>query len=451
MTFSIIQKSQLEGALRLDAEYYQPKYLENNKAILDSGYQVETLGKLIYPVKNGFDFRDFSTEGRPYLRAGDVLSGEVNFRGAAKIDIPAQDVKKEIGLRPGDILFSRKGTYGRAAVVEEDFANAVISSEVMRLRLKPSTINPYFLSSYLNSKYGRLQVEQRVHGISNFSISQEDLKTVKLLILSGRTQSKIEELVKKAWGLLEESFSLFCRAEEKVLNEVGFKQIKLVNELCHYIPLKKAVTDRRLDAEHFHTKFRKLRRYLEKTGKAKPLGELRSFIKRGLQPEYVEAGEIMVINSQHLGRTLLNTESTPRADKKFYEQNERCQLRKNDALLYSTGAYIGRTNAYLDDNKAIASNHVTIIRTTKDCDPVYLAVYLNSPLGLMQTDQWASGSAQREIYPDDIDKFLVYLPSLQFQQKVANLVFESYQARKKSKELLEEAKRRVEEMVEKGG
>jgi len=27
MTFSIIQKSQLEGADRIDAEYYQPEYL----------------------------------------------------------------------------------------------------------------------------------------------------------------------------------------------------------------------------------------------------------------------------------------------------------------------------------------------------------------------------------------------------------------------------------------
>ena len=37
------------------------------------------------------------------------------------------------------------------------------------------------------------------------------------------------------------------------------------------------------------------------------------------------------------------------------------------------------------------------------------------------------------------------------QQKIANLVRQSHGARKKAKELLEEAKRKVEEMVEKGG
>ena len=33
MTYSIIKKSQLEGALRLDAEYYQPEFLELEKKI----------------------------------------------------------------------------------------------------------------------------------------------------------------------------------------------------------------------------------------------------------------------------------------------------------------------------------------------------------------------------------------------------------------------------------
>lgn len=37
-----------------------------------------------------------------------------------------------------------------------------------------------------------------------------------------------------------------------------------------------------------------------------------------------------------------------------------------------------------------------------------------------------------------------------YQQKIADLVVKSHEARKKSKELLEEAKRKVEEMIESG-
>ena len=38
ITYSIIKKSELEGALRLDAEYYQPEYLNINSKIKNQNY-----------------------------------------------------------------------------------------------------------------------------------------------------------------------------------------------------------------------------------------------------------------------------------------------------------------------------------------------------------------------------------------------------------------------------
>ena len=34
ITYSLIKKSELEGALRMDAEYYQPEYLDYKKKLL---------------------------------------------------------------------------------------------------------------------------------------------------------------------------------------------------------------------------------------------------------------------------------------------------------------------------------------------------------------------------------------------------------------------------------
>jgi len=188
---------------------------------------------------------------------------------------------------------------------------------------------------------------------------------------------------------------------------------------------------------------------IAKTGKTDLLGNrVTQPIKRGLQPTYVEDGEVIVVNSQHLGRYLLNIDATERTDETFWKNNKRCQLQRNDVLFYSTGAYIGRTNAWLEDQKAITSNHVTIIRPDHTCNPLYLATYLNSPLGLLQAECWASGSGQREIYSTDIARFVVYLPSMEFQQRIADLVTQSWEARQKAKQLLEEAKHVVENVVE---
>lgn len=144
----------------------------------------------------------------------------------------------------------------------------------------------------------------------------------------------------------------------------------------------------------------------------------------------------------------MNVESTERTDENFWEIKNICRLQLNDVLTYSTGAYVGRTNIWLEDKKGIASNHITIIRANGKCDPLFLGVYLNSKAGLLQAERWATGSAQRELYPDAISQFLVYLPSKQFQEKIANLVHQSYQARQKAKGLLEEAKQMVESLIE---
>lgn len=67
----------------------------------------------------------------------------------------------------------------------------------------------------------------------------------------------------------------------------------------------------------------------------------------------------------------------------------------------------------------------------------------------MQTEKWLSGSSgQIEIYPSDIARYVVYLPSKEFQQRIADLVTQSWEARQKARQLLEEAKRKIEELVE---
>jgi type I restriction enzyme M protein len=97
----------------------------------------------------------------------------------------------------------------------------------------------------------------------------------------------------------------------------------------------------------------------------------------------------------------------------------------------STGVgTIGRVNCVLHDEKSVVDNHVTIIRVKPGViDPVYLAVFLNSRLGRLQTYKWQSGSSgQLEIYPDEIQKFWVVVPDPKVQEAVRNMFENAYAA-----------------------
>jgi len=160
-------------------------------------------------------------------------------------------------------------------------------------------------------------------------------------------------------------------------------------------------------------------------------------------------GDIDVINSQHLGPTHIDYEGLAKTSDKSFASAPEAHIQKNDLLIYTTGAYIGRTNVYLSDAPAMASNHVNIIRLKPGIDAAYMALVLQSIVGQFQTQQHARGSAQAELYPRDIEKIIVPKISTSTQQKISKLIQESFCFRKESKKLINDAKRKVEEMIEK--
>ena len=60
----------------------------------------------------------------------------------------------------------------------------------------------------------RLSDLRRTHGVSNFSITQEDLAGIKIPILPQKTQIKIGELVKQAYRESEQSYQFYLQAEQ---------------------------------------------------------------------------------------------------------------------------------------------------------------------------------------------------------------------------------------------
>jgi restriction endonuclease S subunit len=117
-------------------------------------------------------------------------------------------------------------------------------------------------------------------------------------------------------------------------------------------------------------------------------------------------------------------------------------------LIYTKGAYIGRTNVYLSNAPALASNHVNILRLNPGIDAAYMALVFQSVIGKFQTQKHARGSAQAELCPNDIDRFMVPLLSLSKQIAIGDLVRNNLEKKQESKRLLNQAKTRVEQLIE---
>lgn len=442
---SIVKVSELEGAMRFDAEYYQPKYVDAVEAVKKYP-SVKSLSEMAR-VLRGRNPSKYTDSGIPVIRAVDLR----DITDLSNV-LYANPTERLFYLKEGDILISSigAGSIGKVELFTTNHAQKTATvSEVSVVRVLRNTYNAAALLVFLRSRYGYLQIERRITGSTGqLHLYPKDINTILIPMLDKHVQDDLAAVVGTSMNMLRKSKSLYLQAEQMLLDELEWNQLDLSQPKYYTVPLSRATEIHRVDAEHFQPKYDKLIAHLKNTGNVKLLGEIALYIKRGLQPIYVEKGEVVVVTSQQLSRYLLSVEATERTSEQFWQGNKRCRLQKYDVLLYSTGAYVGRTNPWMDGQKGIASNHVTIIRPDQSCDPLYLSVFLNSRLGILQADRWASGSGQREIYPENIAQFLVYLPPKKFQAQVADLVTQSYQARQKARSLLDKAKHEVETLIE---
>lgn len=214
------------------------------------------------------------------------------------------------------------------------------------------------------------------------------------------------------------------------------------------VEFSRLTVDQRFDADRFDPKYDKFFRRLHEAGRVARLGDmLREKPRRGVQPTYDANGEIFVINSQQIHADKIDLESCSRTTPQLVSlKRSRGRIKKYDVLLNSTGYItVGRCQAWLEDVDAIVDSHVTVLRPNDEIDPVYLAAFLNSRLGYLQTERaWTGSSGQIELRREAIEQFQVLIPSPKGQLTVRRDIEAAHTARLEAKRLWQKATEAVE-------
>ena len=434
---------------RIDADYYEPQYQELERFLFNK--KTRDLSDYAIFVKKGiFDISPSNyveKDGIPFLRSGDLKDEFIFSNAIIQISNSAHDKEKKTELLKDDLLMAKVGTIGDVAI-NLGFEKLNFSQNVIGIKIKKD-YKPIsgFLLSFLNCSYGRNQVNRVLSGQVQQKLTLEDVKKVKIIGFSTDFQKLSSQLVCNAYMHKEKSINLYSQAEQILLSELGLKDWKPKHQLSFVKKFSDSTNADRIDAEYFQPMYDQLISVINDKG-AYTIREIQRFNGRGVQPVYVEDGDIKVVTSKNLGRESINYWNLDNTTQKEWDTNQDARIRKFDILIYTTGAYVGRTNCYLQDGKVLASNHVNILRVNR-LNPIYVAVYLNSIIGQMQVERCVSGSAQVELYPSDISKFVVWKAPEAIQREIEERISEAYEAKSASKKLLDIAKRGVEMAIEK--
>ena len=353
---------------------------------MKQGWEVKKLGDVCDLITCGVAARpQYVDEGIPFLSAKNVKEGKIIWSGYNCISEQTHnELTKNNKPLLGDILYTRVGSYGEAAVIEDDYEFSVFVSLTL-IKVSESTVSNYFLKHYLNSDYVKQLAKK---SISGSGVGNLNVGTVREFPIKFPSLPEQQRIV----AILDEAFDAIAQAKANA--EQNLKNAKELFESY-------------------------LQSVFENKGEGweeKTLGEI-AFVKSGGTPsrakkEYWE-GDIAWYSSGELND--LHTKAPERYINELAVNNSNAKVFPKDSLLigmYDTAALkmsiIDRDAAF---NQAIAG-----VKPNDNIDLIFILHSVNAiKPNLLKLRR---GVRQKNLSLQKIKDIPVFLPPLPEQQTI---------------------------------
>lgn len=173
-------------------------------------------------------------------------------------------------LQKDDVLICRTNgnpkLIGKSALVAKNYPY-VYESHLFKIRPKTDLINSATLVVFLNTKYGRMEIEKfSMQGNqANFSLAK--FKQIKIPKFTKQFCGILEKLTYSSFSSLESSQTLYYDAETTLLVTLGLADFSPSMEKVNIKSYKNSfATTGRLDAEYYQPKYENLLVLLKKDG-----------------------------------------------------------------------------------------------------------------------------------------------------------------------------------------
>lgn len=390
---------------------------------------------------------DYQESGVLYLLSECVKEGYIEKAKCRYITEAKNRELKRSCLHPGDIVVTKTGVYfGKSAVIPESIPEANTIAHVGKITLK-SQYNPYYVSTFLNCKYGYCQLRRRGIKATRPEIKLVEFPDIVIPEFSDRLYSAVEASVRKANTLLELASGTMELSAKLIIDSlaVGSSHAERVSKALVGFKNSFQLTGR-LDAEYYQLKY--------KNYEAAVFGASNgyTFVKNEFVPvkkscprtldnyNYVEIGDIDVGTGSAFANTVA-TEELP--------DNAKIMTQKGDLLVSTVRPNRGAV-AILGNGDLLVSGAFTVLREDGDYPKEVLQVLLRTSMYRDWLLRFNVGTSYPVIKDEDVLNMPIPILGDDIKQDVVAKVNESASLRRQSKQLLEYAKQAVEMAIEQG-
>ena len=428
---------------RIDANFYVSRF----SAIKKLHQQYKNLGDLCkFPRAKTPPRELYFNSGVPVIKLKNVSNYFLQLKDTDFI--PQSNYQEFVQPKTGDILITAtgEGTIGRVGIFENGI-KCVVTAEVMLVRSE--NINPYFLLAYLRSPHGRYQLERYARGSTGQThLYSKDVALTPLPQVSEKAQKEIENLVKQACQKKKSADEKYEEAEENLYELLGYKELNLKFEKSFEAEATEVFSTMRFDSEYYQPKYKKIIEILNKSSfKAEKLEKVIKISAKKINPranptkkiKYVELANINPLTGEiDSFNELYGYEAPSRA---------RMAIKVGDVVVASLAGSldnIGIVPKELDGE--VASTGFFVVNSENYLNE-FLFLLFRSEIVKKQLEQKTAGAIMAAVPKSVFGDLLVPVIPKQKQEKIAELVKQSFALRKEAKQLLDETTKRVENLI----
>lgn len=456
MKTSIVNSSKVDLGDRIDAEYFEVSYLENEDKLKKvNGKPLSNYCKLVssafYPAATDL----YSIGEIPFIRCVDCIEypAITSLQNETFEKLPLffiKDNKTIKLLKKEDIVITKVGTPCYASIIR-DIEEVALSRTVLGL-YKIKGIDPFYLTVYLRSKYGYEQLFRERELTIQYQLTLE--RVGRILIYEPVNESfekQIRQVFLVSQRLSMQAVEQYKEAEQILLSELGLLDWKPQHQLSFTKHFSDTKSSARIDAEYFQPMYEEIIRVVTKICEAKPIGQY-EFI-HVTTGQYAEDYCDRTSGLPYIrGTDLLN--GTVNMDGLVYisrESQDKAKLAKEGDVVVTRVGTIGLSARIPKECEGgtISDNLIRLRVIGNEINSYYLALFLDSVLGRSLMTRNSRGSVQQRLNQETLKEIIVPLLNKDVQQNIASKVQEAHKRRSQSKNLLEIAKRGVEIAIEK--
>lgn len=441
---------------RLDSLFYHNEYIENIQKLIKSGLPIEKLDNTIETINAPIGWQGIpsdsymnSGEGVPLLRIKNINELLLDEESLIGVQEEIYNAQPAIQAQANDIIITRVGTIGRVCRIPERISKIAMGQNLTRIKLKETMLESGFMLAYMSSKFCQLQMQRYAYGGVQASLTNKNIKNLLVPIPSPEIQKyigdkvrKAEELREKAKKLKEQGNSLI----EEILN-INKHLDEINNDKGKYRWLKTDVLNDRIDSEYYKEKYLEIINHLKGSSfQYIPLRKMVLDMYTGKKTsEMVNGKKVFFIQSGNISGNFLEVGEQISVKVENYKVIE-----VGDLLIAKDGNTIGKMAVNFSGELAIINEHTYCIRFNEEYKKYSAYVYyllVNDNINELLKRE-ATGSAQKGLNQQFIDNMIIPLINEESVEKLYEIEEKRCNNIYLSKQLIQEAKKDVEDLIE---